>query len=110
MGQITDVAGSVDVTGGHFDDVVTTKDWTPLEPDAVEQKCTPGVGSVHEELVAGGDELTELVKFTPWRLMPGQSGGSQLEMGRLNPMTRRTMYIVGGSAVAAIAIGSGVGF
>jgi hypothetical protein len=66
MGEIIDVGGSVDVPAGHYDDVVTTKDWTPLEPDAIEQKMyAPGVGVVREELVAGGDELNELVEFTP---------------------------------------------
>jgi hypothetical protein len=66
MGEIIDVGGSVDVPAGHYDDVVTTKDWTPLEPDAIEQKTyAPGVGVVREELVAGGDELNELVEFTP---------------------------------------------
>jgi hypothetical protein len=65
MGEIIDVGGSVGVPAGHYDDVVTTKDWTPLEPDAIEQKMyAPGVGVVREELVAGGDELNELVEFT----------------------------------------------
>jgi hypothetical protein len=66
MGEIIDVGGSVDVPAGHYDDVITTKDWTPLEPEVIEQKMyAPSVGAVREELVAGGDELSELVEFTP---------------------------------------------
>ena len=66
MGEVIDVGGSVDVPAGQFDDVVTTKDWTPLEPDAIEHKLyAPGVGAVREELVAGGHELNQLLKFTP---------------------------------------------
>jgi hypothetical protein len=66
MGEIIEVGGSVDVRAGHYDDVITTKDWTPLEPAVIEQKMyAPGVGVVREELVAGGDELSELVEFTP---------------------------------------------
>jgi hypothetical protein len=66
MGEVIDVGGSVDVPAGHFDDVVTTKDWTPLEPDVIEhKKYASGVGSVREELVAGGAELNQLVRFTP---------------------------------------------
>jgi hypothetical protein len=66
MGEILDVGGAIDVPAGHYDDVVTTTDWTPLEPDVIEHKTyAPDVGVVREELVAGGDELNELVKFTP---------------------------------------------
>ena len=34
---------------GEFDDVIRTRDWTPLEPDIVEEKTyATGVGFVHE--------------------------------------------------------------
>jgi hypothetical protein len=66
MGEVIEVGGTVDVPAGHYDDVVTTKDWTPLEPERIEHKqYAPGVGVVREELVAGGEELNELVEFTP---------------------------------------------
>jgi hypothetical protein len=66
MAEIIDVDGIVDGPTGHYDDVVTTKDWTPLEPGVIENKqYAPGVGVVHEELVAGGDESLELVEFAP---------------------------------------------
>jgi hypothetical protein len=66
MGEVIEAEGSIDVPAGHFDDVVTTKDWTPLEPERIEHKqYAPGVGVVREALVAGGDEVNELVEFTP---------------------------------------------
>jgi hypothetical protein len=66
LGEVIEVGGSVEVPAGHFDHVVTTKDWTPLEPAVIEQKqYAPGVGLVREELVAGGDEISQLVEFTP---------------------------------------------
>jgi hypothetical protein len=66
MGEIVEVGGTVDVPAGHYEDVVTTKDWTPLDPDMIEQKqYAPRVGTVHEQLVAGGDEVLELIEFTP---------------------------------------------
>jgi hypothetical protein len=66
LGEIIEVGGTVDGPAGHFEDVVTTKDWTPLDPEMIEHKqYAPGVGTVREELVAGGDEVLELVEFTP---------------------------------------------
>jgi hypothetical protein len=64
MGEIIEVGATVDVPAGHYEDVVITKDWNPLEPEMIEQKqYAPGVGPVHEQLVAGGDGLLELVEF-----------------------------------------------
>jgi hypothetical protein len=66
MAEVIDVDGTVDGPTGHYDDVVTTKEWTPLEPGVSEnKKYAPGVGVVHEKLVAGGDESLELVEFSP---------------------------------------------
>lgn len=49
---------------GSFDDVVSTRDWTPLEPEVVEEKSyARGVGKVREENVAGGEGIVELVEF-----------------------------------------------
>jgi hypothetical protein len=65
MFQIADLGGTVKVPAGRFEDVVTTKDWTPLEPEQVEHKqYAPGVGKIKEELVAGGDEVAELVEYS----------------------------------------------
>jgi hypothetical protein len=45
MGEVIATGGSVDVPAGSFDEVVTTRDWTPLEPEVVEEKdYAPGVG------------------------------------------------------------------
>ena len=68
MGEIVAVGGSVSTPAGDFTDVVRTRDWTPLEPDVVEEKSyAPGVGLVHEVTTAGADAGAEvvLVAFTP---------------------------------------------
>lgn len=47
---------------GAFEDVVMTKDFSPLEPDVVEHKYfARGIGSVLEVRVAGGTDLLALV-------------------------------------------------
>jgi hypothetical protein len=49
MGQVVEVDTAFDVPAGSYDDVVRTRDWTPLEPDVVEYKAyAPGVGWIHE--------------------------------------------------------------
>jgi hypothetical protein len=61
MGQIIAVSGSVAVPFGTYDDVVRTREWTPLEPDVVEEKTyASGVGLV-EELTTAGDDAGERV-------------------------------------------------
>ena len=65
MGEVIAVGGSVEVPAGSFDDVVRTRDWTPIEPEVIEEKSfAPGVGSIREEQVAGGDGVVELVEYT----------------------------------------------
>jgi hypothetical protein len=66
MGEILAVDGTVEVPTGRYDKVVVTRDWTPIEPDIVEEKqYAPGIGSVREELTAGGEGSLELVEYTP---------------------------------------------
>ncbi len=67
MGQVIATSGSVDVPTGVFDDVIVTRDWTPLEPDAVEEKTyARGIGLVHESSVSpDGDEAVVLVEHQP---------------------------------------------
>lgn len=68
MGQVIAVDVAIDVPAGRFEDTVRTRDWTPLEPDVIEEKTyASGVGSVHERKVAGDNmgEETVLVEFTP---------------------------------------------
>jgi hypothetical protein len=64
MGEVIAVSGSVSTPYGDFDDIVVTRDWTPLEPDVVEEKTyARGVGFVLETKNDG--EIVELVEFTP---------------------------------------------
>ena len=47
MFEIIAVGGSTEVPAGRFNDVVTTRDWTPLEPEVIEEKqYAPGVGKL----------------------------------------------------------------
>lgn len=63
MMEIVAVGTRLTVGGHSFDDVVTTRDWSPLEPETVEQKAyARGVGKVREATTAGGDEFAELVE------------------------------------------------
>lgn len=68
MARIIAVGGAVGVPFGDFDDVIVTRDWTPLEADVVEQKTyARDVGVVFEETTSGegtGEEVV-LVEFTP---------------------------------------------
>jgi hypothetical protein len=68
MGQVIADSGKVTVPAGSYDDLIVTRDWTPLEPDTVEQKTyARGVGFVHETKNVGPNagELVELLEFTP---------------------------------------------
>jgi hypothetical protein len=66
LGEVLEVGGSATVPAGAFDDVLTTVDWTPLEPEVVEHKFyAPGVGLIAEEKVAGEEGRLELIEFTP---------------------------------------------
>ncbi len=65
MAEVIGIDGRQRVPAGSFDDVVTTRDWTPLEPDVVEEKqYAPGVGMIRETTV-GEEGAVELVEFTP---------------------------------------------
>ena len=51
-----------------FDDLLLTKEWTPLEPDVAEHKYyAEDVGFVLGVMVKGGNERTELVRITTER-------------------------------------------
>ena len=65
MAEVIGTGGRQRVPAGSFDDLVTTRDWTPLEPDVVEEKqYAPGVGMIRETTV-GAEGAVELVEFTP---------------------------------------------
>lgn len=64
MGEIIAIGGSATTPAGDFDDVIVTRDWTPLEPDVVEEKTyARGVGLVHESKPTSPDEVVELIEF-----------------------------------------------
>ena len=65
MGEVLAVDGALEGPAGSYSDVVTTRDWTPLEPAVVEEKdYAPGVGLVRERAV-GQPGAVELLEFTP---------------------------------------------
>jgi hypothetical protein len=65
MAQVIGFKDSLCVRYGCFEDVLVTKEWTPLEPGVVEKKYyAKGVGFIFGEMVKGGDEQTELVRVT----------------------------------------------
>jgi hypothetical protein len=62
MGEVLAVSGSASTPFGDFDDVIVTRDWTPLEPDVVEEKTyARGVGVVSETTSDG--DTAALVEF-----------------------------------------------
>ncbi len=57
---------SEEVAFGAFDDLIVIEEWTPLDPDVVEEKYyASGVGVVLETTVQGGSGRIELISFTP---------------------------------------------
>lgn len=63
MAQVIGFEDSFCVRYGCFEDVLVTKEWTPLERGVVENKYyAKGVGFIFGEMVKGGDEQTELVR------------------------------------------------
>jgi hypothetical protein len=66
MGEILEVGVARSIAFGEFDDVVVMEQWTPLEPDVIEEKWfASGVGMIYEEKSAGGSGSAELVEFIP---------------------------------------------
>jgi hypothetical protein len=62
MGEIVDLEGTVNVPYGAFDEVLVTKDWSPLEPGVTEHKYyVRGVGLVLE---LEDDHRVELVRVS----------------------------------------------
>jgi hypothetical protein len=68
MAQVIADSGDVTVPYGTFDDVIRTREWSPVEPEIVEEKTyARSIGVVHEETVSSpeGHEEVVLVAFTP---------------------------------------------
>jgi hypothetical protein len=65
MAQVRRLNASVCVPYGCFDNVLVTKEWTPLEKGVVENKYyAPGIGFILSVTVKGGDERLELVSIS----------------------------------------------
>jgi len=66
MGEVIRTGERLATGMDTFADVLTTEDWTPLEPDVVEEKSyAPGVGLIRETKVAGDESVVELIEYTP---------------------------------------------
>jgi hypothetical protein len=62
--KVLSLTEHVEVPYGSFDDVLETKDFTPLEPRLVEHKFyAKGVGPIRAVTVSGGSDREELVSF-----------------------------------------------
>ena len=65
MGKVISLDERVQVPTGSYDEVLMTKDWTPLEPDVLEHKFyARGVGLVLALGISGGTGREVLVSFT----------------------------------------------
>ncbi len=63
MAEVLSLNESISVPYGSFENCLKTQEWTPLEPDVVENKYyAPGVGVVLEVAVEGESERVELVE------------------------------------------------
>ena len=64
LGEIMSLDEQAQVPFGHFDNVLLTKDFTPLEPKVLEYKLyAEGVGPVLVLGVSGGSDREELLRF-----------------------------------------------
>ncbi len=63
MAEVLSLSESETVPYGSFDNLLMTKDWTPLEPGVAEHKYyAPGVGLILEVQVEGGSGRIELIE------------------------------------------------
>jgi hypothetical protein len=63
MAQVIGFEDSLCVSYGCFENVLATKEWSPLEKGVVEQKYyAKGVGFIFGNMVKGGNEQSELVQ------------------------------------------------
>lgn len=68
MGKVVRVGDGETVPFRSFEGLLVTQDWSPLEPNVVEEKFyAKGVGLILETTVRGGSERNEPVSY--------QSGG-----------------------------------
>jgi hypothetical protein len=65
MAQVLSLTESVKVTNGSYDNVLMTKEWSPLDAKVVENKWyAKGVGLVRSKMVQGGNEEMQLTSVT----------------------------------------------
>ena len=65
LGRILSLDELAEVPFGSYDEVLMTRDWTPLEPDILEHKFyAKGVGPVLELGLSGDVGREELIRFT----------------------------------------------
>ena len=65
LAEVVRTGASETVDFGAFDDLIVIEEWTPLEPEVVEEKYyAAGVGLVLETTVQGGSGRIELISFT----------------------------------------------
>ena len=63
-GEILSLTAHAHVPYGTFDHVLQTRNFTPIEPDLIEEKFyVSGVGPVLEITVTGGSDRTELLRY-----------------------------------------------
>jgi len=63
--QVLSLSRSISIALGRFDDLLVTKEWSPLDPGVVEHKFyAEGIGFIRGDTIKGGDEHTELVRIT----------------------------------------------
>jgi hypothetical protein len=66
MAEVVRDGVSEETPFGQFDDLIVIEEWTPLEPEVVEEKYyASGMGVVLETTVQGGSGRIELISFTP---------------------------------------------
>jgi len=65
MAQVLSVNKALTTSLGSFDDLLLTREWSPLDKGVIEQKYyAPGIGFIYGLMVKGGSENTELVAIT----------------------------------------------
>jgi hypothetical protein len=68
MGEVVRTGASESVPFRSLDGLLVTRDWTPLEPEVVEEKFyARGIGLVLETTVRGGSDRNQLVGYQPGR-------------------------------------------
>lgn len=65
LARVLKLDDSIEVPYGSFDNVLVTREWSPLEPDVVEHKYyASGVGVIFEQSVKGEHEELRLIEIT----------------------------------------------